>query len=60
MIRLELEQDQAEMLREMLEGYLGDLRMEVAQTDLMDVREDLKKKEALLKDLISRLGAARR
>lgn len=56
MIRLELEQDQAEMLREMLEGYLGDLRMEVSQTDLMDVREELKKKEALLKDLIARLG----
>jgi len=60
MVTIQLEPDQAEMLREMLEGYLGDLRMEVAQTDLMDVREDLKKKEALLKDLISRLGAARR
>ena len=60
MVTIQLEPDQAVMLREMLEGYLGDLRMEVAQTDLMDVREDLKKKEALLKDLISRLGAARR
>lgn len=56
MVRLELERDQAEMLREMLEGYLGDLRMEVSQTDLMDVREELKKKEALLKDLIARLS----
>lgn len=56
MVRLELERDQAEMLREMLEGYLGDLRMEVSQTDLLDVRQELKKKEALLKDLIQRLG----
>src|SRR5690606_13737832 len=43
MVTIQLEPDQAVMLREMLEGYLGDLRMEVAQTDLMDVREDLKK-----------------
>ncbi len=56
MVRLELEWDQAEMLREMLESYLGDLRMEVSQTDLLDVRQELKKKEALLKDLIQRLG----
>lgn len=56
MVRLELEQDQAEMLREMLESYLGDLRMEISQTDQMDFREDLKKREALLKDLIARLG----
>ncbi len=56
MVRLELERDQAEMLREMLVSYLGDLRMEVSQTDLMDVREELKKKEVLLKDLIERLG----
>ena len=56
MVRLELERDQAEMLREMLESYLGDLRMEISQTDQMDFREDLKKREALLKDLIARLG----
>jgi len=55
MVRLELDRQQAEMLREMLEGYLGDLRMEVSQTDQMDFREELKKKEALLKDVIARL-----
>jgi len=56
MVRLELDRQQAEMLREMLESYLGDLRMEISQTDQMDFREDLKKKEALLKDVIERLG----
>ena len=56
MVRLELDRQQAEMLREMLESYLGDLRMEISQTDQMDFREDLKKREALLKDLIARLG----
>jgi len=55
MVRLELDRQQAEMLREMLESYLGDLRMEVSQTDQMDFREDLKKKEALLKEVIARL-----
>jgi len=55
MVRLELDRQQAEMLREMLEGYLGDLRMEVSQTDQKDFREDLKKREELLKDLIERL-----
>ncbi|MFO7261216.1 MAG: hypothetical protein DIU52_008660 [bacterium] len=56
MVRLELDRQQAEMLREMLESYLGDLRMEISQTDQMDFREDLKTKEALLKDVIERLG----
>ncbi|HEX7089409.1 MAG TPA: hypothetical protein VF192_04695 [Longimicrobiales bacterium] len=55
MVRLELDREQAEMLREMLESYLGDLRMEISQTDQMDFREDLKKREALLKELIARL-----
>jgi hypothetical protein len=55
MVRLELDRVQADMLREMLESYLGDLRMEISQTDRLDFREDLKKREALLKDLIARL-----
>lgn len=55
MVRLELDRQQAEMLREMLESYLGDLRMEISQTDRLDFREDLKKREVLLKELIARL-----
>ncbi|HEY8469615.1 MAG TPA: hypothetical protein VIL18_08230 [Longimicrobiales bacterium] len=55
MVRLELDRVQADMLREMLESYLGDLRMEISQTDRLDFREDLKKREVLLKELIARL-----
>ena len=57
MITLELEPHQAEMLNEILQSFLGDLRMEIAQTDSMNFREELKKREALLKHLIERLSA---
>lgn len=47
--------EEAEMLSEILEGYLSDLRMEIADTDQMDFREGLKRKEVFLKELIQRL-----
>ena len=43
------------MLREVLESFLSDLSMEIADTDSMDFREQLKKKKAFLVGLISRL-----
>lgn len=58
MIRIELTPDKAEMLREILEGYLSDLRMEIADTDLMSFRENLKERELFLKDLLDRLKPA--
>jgi hypothetical protein len=45
------------MLREILQSFLGDLRMEVAGTDQMDYREQLKLREVFLKDLLLRLDA---
>ncbi len=54
-MRLELTEAQASELREILESYLGDLRMEVAQTDSMDYRERLKAREVVIKDLLLRL-----
>ncbi|MDH3973624.1 MAG: hypothetical protein OEV42_05030 [Deltaproteobacteria bacterium] len=44
------------MLKEILESYLSDLRMEVADTDSKKYREALKEQEAFLKDVISRLS----
>jgi hypothetical protein len=58
MITLQLEPHQAEMLNEILQSFLGDLRMEIAHTDSMDFREELKKREVLLKDLIGRLATS--
>jgi LPS O-antigen subunit length determinant protein (WzzB/FepE family) len=55
---LNLNSEQAETLAKVLEDYVSDLRMEVADTDSQDFRDDLKKKEVFLKDLLRQLGAA--
>jgi len=55
MARLDLSPEEARMLRDVLESYLSDLRMEIAGTESVSFRENLKKTEAFLKDLLSRL-----
>ena len=55
MARIDLKPDEARMLREVLESYLSDLRMEIAGTESVNFRENLKKTEAFLKELIPRL-----
>ena len=44
---------------EVLESYLSDLRMEIAGTDSVSFRENLKKTEAFLKGLLTRLHEPR-
>jgi len=56
-VRIELSAEEVEMLREILQSYLGDLRMEIADTDQMDFRELLKLREVFLKALLVRLDA---
>lgn len=55
MVQIELNSQEVEMMKEIIEGYLSDLRMEIADTDRMDFRENLKKKEGFLKSLLQRL-----
>ncbi len=55
MAELILNNDETEMLKEVLESYLSDLRMEIADTDLKSFRDGLKEKEVFLKDVISRI-----
>ena len=55
MIQLNLTDTEAVTLREVLESYLSDLRMEIADTDQMDFRENLKQKEVVLKKIIEAL-----
>jgi hypothetical protein len=55
MATLELTADESGMLRAILESYLSDLRMEIADTDSMDYREMLKAKEVFLKKVIPSL-----
>jgi hypothetical protein len=58
MTHLDLNPTEKEMLREVLESFLSDLRLEVADTEKMAFREDLKKKEVFLKDVLGRLKMA--
>ena len=54
--KLELTDDEALLLKEILQSYLGDLRMEIADTDLQSFRNKLRSNEELIKRIIDRLG----
>ena len=53
---LELNTEEARILTDVLNDYVSDLRMEVANTDSMEVRDELKQREVFLKDLLRRLA----
>jgi hypothetical protein len=53
--QITLTQEEAAQLRKVLNSYLSDLRMEIADTDSMPFREDLKRQEVLLKKLLQQL-----
>jgi len=55
MATLALSAEESEMLRYILESYLGDLRMEIADTDSLDFREMLKKREVFIKKVLPQL-----
>lgn len=48
-MNIELSPGESEILAGILDDYVSELRMEIANTDSMDVREDLKSREALAK-----------
>lgn len=52
---IQLADEEVEILRSVLEEYISELRMEVANTDSMDFREALKRKEEILKRLAGQL-----
>ena len=55
MTHLELTYEEAGELREVLESYLSDLRMEIGGTENMNFREMLKEKEVFLTEILRRL-----
>jgi hypothetical protein len=55
MIRLELTDEEAARLRQVLRTYLGDLGLEIGVTEQLEMREDLKQTKTMLMDLIRRL-----
>ncbi|GAB4282311.1 MAG: hypothetical protein Kow0092_37390 [Deferrisomatales bacterium] len=58
MAHIELTDAEAALLREVLESYVSDIRMEIAGTDKLEYREDLKKKKEAVKGILARLPAA--
>ncbi len=56
MVQITLTDEEAKTLREALEIYLSDLRMEIADTDAMEFREWLKQQETFIKKLLQQLG----
>ncbi|HEX9303209.1 MAG TPA: hypothetical protein VGA31_02040 [Thermoanaerobaculia bacterium] len=52
---IEFAEEEARLLQSVLEEYISELRMEIANTDSMDFREDLKRKEEILKSLVDQL-----
>ncbi len=55
MIQLDLTPVEAAVLKTALESYLGDLRMEIADTDSMDFRQTLKDTKATLRKIADAL-----
>lgn len=58
MIQFDLSEAERQVLLEMLESALSDLRMEIADTDSMDFREMLKGRKEVLKKAIAALQEA--
>ena len=57
-MQLNLTEDEAHSLREMLHDYLPALRMEVARTDVRDLRHELLKRQDLCEKLLELLEQA--
>lgn len=55
MHRLDLTSEEAYVLRDTLQSYLSDLRMEIADTDRRDFRDQLKHRKGILERLVAAL-----
>jgi hypothetical protein len=55
MVQLDLKPDEQKVLKETLESYLSDLRMEIADTDNKDYREQLKHRKDILNKVVAAL-----
>jgi hypothetical protein len=55
-MQLELSGTEHEVLEDLLERALGDLREEIYKTDLADFKDTLKQREAVIRGLLARLG----
>ena len=53
---LDLSKEEMDTLTDVLEGYLSDLRMQIADTDSSFFREELKEKKTILVGILDRLS----
>ena len=58
MLELDLNEEEQSILKMVLESYLSDLRMEIADTDSYDFRQGLKERKAVLIKVIEALAPA--
>ena len=56
MITIDLSEAESEVLRQILEVDLSDLRMEIADTDSFNFRDDLKGRKEVLQKVLDSLG----
>ena len=59
MVHIDLDPTEAEVLKMVLESYLSDLRMEIADTDSQDFREKLKARKMTLRKVVALINAGR-
>ena len=55
-MQLELSDREREVLEDLLERALSDLREEIYKTDLVDFKDVLKEREMVIRGLLARLG----
>jgi hypothetical protein len=58
MVKVELQDNEAAEMKEILEIYLHELTSEISSTDTLSFRETLKKKKAFVMDMLDRLRVA--
>ena len=59
MLHVDLTSEERDLLEEMLDACLADLRAEVSDTDRHDYKQMLKEREALLRKVIAAVHEAR-
>lgn len=60
MTKLELTEDEARILRSVIENYTSHLEVEIHRTEKRDFREALQERERFLHDMLGRLGEQRK
>lgn len=59
MTHIELNEQEAQTLSEVLESYLSDLRTEMVATEQKEWRADMKRRETFVRELLGRLTAGK-